>query len=101
MEHPWFQPGDRVRVRSWEDMEREYGLSVYTHTINVPFHFIREMECYCGREYCVTSVEEVTYGGVRCQKVMGLQPAFLWSNAMLEYANPIPTCEIDTIDALI
>lgn len=25
MEHPWFKPGDRARVRQWDDMEREYG----------------------------------------------------------------------------
>ena len=53
MEHQWFQPGDRVRVRQWDDMEREYGGSVRLG-LNVPLLFTRGMKQYCGQEFIVT-----------------------------------------------
>ena len=60
--HPWFSPGDRVRVRSWEDMEQEYGIG-YATAINVPFYFVVEMRQFCGMEFVVTDVMETRFDG--------------------------------------
>lgn len=98
--HPWFSPGDRARVRSWEDMEQEYGIG-YATTINVPFHFVVEMRQFCGKEFVVTDVMETSFDGKACQRVYGLTNSYSWSNEMLEYAEPPVVCEIGTIDALI
>lgn len=98
--HPWVQPGDRVRVRSWEDMEQEYGLKL-SGAIDVPFAFVDDMREYCGKEFVVTDVRESSDDGRVCQRVYGISGFFSWSNEMLEYAEPPVVCEIDTIDALI
>ena len=95
MEHQWFQPGDRVRVRQWDDMEREYGWSVRLG-LNVPLLFTRGMKQYCGQEFIVTEVWDILVAGERCQRVMGLPAQYQWSNEMLE-----PVCEIGTIDDLL
>lgn len=95
MEHPYFQPGDRVRVRQWDDMEREYGGGGMLG-LDVPLLFVREMEQYCGREFIVTDVWDIFVAGKLCQRVIGLPAQYQWSNEMLE-----PVCEIDTIDDLL
>lgn len=52
-----FKVGDRVRIRSWEDMEREYGLDA-DGNIETPFadSFIREMKHLCGRTAKITDI---------------------------------------------
>lgn len=101
MEHPYFRIGDRVRVRQWDDMEREYGRTGPGESINVPFFFVKEMKQYCGVEFVVTDTYMTTFGGGRCQRVEGLSQRWSVSNEMLEYADPTPVCEIDTIDDLL
>lgn len=101
MEHPYFQPGDRVRVRQWDDMEREYGRDGSSDIIKVPFFFTKGMKQYCGTEFVVTDAYEMSCDGKPCQNVCGLSAQWNFSNAMLEYAEPTPVCEIDTIDDLL
>lgn len=48
-----FKEGDLVRIRSWEDMERQYGTN-YGGDINTHFYFTPEMKQFCGKEYIVT-----------------------------------------------
>ena len=103
-EHPWFQTGDRVRVRSWEDMEQEYGL-IYDNAIDVPFGFTNSMRPYCGKEFVVTGVTDPSDHGW-IQEIYGIGGTgpdfgFLWSNEMLEYADQPVVCKIDTIDSLL
>ena len=47
-----FKVGDRVRIREWEDMEKEYGLR-YNYfigkVINVLYSFTNKMKALCGR----------------------------------------------------
>ena len=42
-----FKKGDIVRIRSWEDMENEFGVEDYG-AIMCKFHFIPQMRKYCG-----------------------------------------------------
>ena len=103
MEHPWFQPGDRVRVRQFDDMESEYGYNDAGSLLRVPFFFNREMKQYCGMEYVVEDACEASWAGKPCQMVYGLPSRWNWTNAMLEYAEPTPVCkiEIGTLDGLL
>lgn len=39
--------GDWIRIREWDDMEKEYGLN--GDNIKVPFSFVRDMRKYCGK----------------------------------------------------
>ena len=52
---PRFAPGDKVRIREWDDMEAEYGLEAYgiDKSIRIPCSFIPEMRGLCGRELTV------------------------------------------------
>lgn len=43
------KPGDRVKIRTWEDMKKQYGLCV-----------VENMRQYCGRVVTVSSVNEET-----------------------------------------
>ena len=48
-----FKPGDRVVVRDWDDMEKEYGATEYG-TIHCRFGFTDDMCHLCGRTATVT-----------------------------------------------
>ena len=47
-----FKVGDRVRIRQWEDMEREFGLDPYGN-IKVKYLFTTGMRWLCGKEATV------------------------------------------------
>ena len=53
-----FSPGDRVRIRSWEDMEEEYGLASDASHIKCRFQFVKEMRFLCGQEYTINWIDE-------------------------------------------
>ena len=50
-----FKAGDRVAIRSWEDMEAEFGLNRYGN-IDCEFVFVREMEYLCGLEFEIKNI---------------------------------------------
>ena len=50
-----FKVGDRVRVREWEDMEREFGLTKYG-SIRVVLPFLPQMHHLCGNTATVIKV---------------------------------------------
>lgn len=49
--------GDRVRIREWKDMEKEFGLN-YTGNIHCAGLFTSNMKHLCGQEIKVTSVRK-------------------------------------------
>lgn len=51
-----FKVGDRVVVRDWDDMEKEYGVYDGSGTIKCPNGFTVTMKHLCGRTATVTSV---------------------------------------------
>lgn len=58
-------PGQKLRIRQWEDMADEFGY-ITENDINVPdFCFIRSMDKLCGKEFTVldryTSADGRTY----------------------------------------
>ena len=57
-----FKVGDRVKVRSWEDMEKQYGLDAYGN-INTPSNpFVTSMREYCGKVATISTVDEDYHG---------------------------------------
>ena len=56
-----FKPGDKVRVRQWKAMERNYGLDEHGNINHWPA-FIKEMSFLCGKEVTIDAVlEEKVY----------------------------------------
>ena len=52
-----FKVGDRVRIRDWDDMEREYGLNALG-SINGPKDvFSKGMKRVCGKLCVISSIE--------------------------------------------
>lgn len=51
-----FKVGDRVRIRDWDDMEREYGLdnngSINKHNPT----FVKTMRCLCGKYATISTI---------------------------------------------
>lgn len=52
-----FYIGQIVRIREWEDMEEEFGLSVNGHCILCKFKFLSSMKMVCGREFEIEKIK--------------------------------------------
>ena len=53
-----FKVGDRVRIRSWDDMVKEYGLD-WEGDIPTPcYFFIDKMRILCGVEATITKIDD-------------------------------------------
>lgn len=75
-----FQVGDFVRIRDWENMKDEFGISSGG---NIPCNltFTSDMKKYCGREFVIskiTSSETVLGHGINGYRI---------SSDMIEYAD--------------
>ncbi len=55
-----YEVGQKVRVKSWEQMEREYGISSYGN-IKTPSFFTREMNCFCGMIFTIKNVRSGSF----------------------------------------
>ena len=63
------QVGDSVRIRSWEDMESEFGID---EDGNIPckFSFTEYMKDMCGDEFTITKIHDGKYSGHEKGNVM-------------------------------
>lgn len=52
-----FKVGDKVRVRSWDSMEKEFGLN-WRGDINCPVLFLKGMKEYCGTIQTITAISQ-------------------------------------------
>lgn len=48
--------GQLVRIRDWDDMEKEFGC--YEGNIQCMSCFIKSMKCLCGTEFIIEHVDE-------------------------------------------
>lgn len=55
-----YKVGDRVLIRQWDDMEKEFGLDAYGD-IKCRCGFLRKMKMYCGRVLTVTHARDMEY----------------------------------------
>ena len=51
-----YKVGDRVRVRSWESMEKEFGVARNGNIYLVGECVFKEMKKYCGKSYVVSDI---------------------------------------------
>lgn len=78
------KPGEKVRVRKWNDMEKEYGLNSFS-SIKVPFSFTRSMSRFCGK--IVTIDRECDSSMIKATKRYCIKEdngCFNWSVQMFE-----------------
>lgn len=52
---PAFKAGDRVRIRTWESMEKEFGLD-RVGDIKTKFFFTTAMKSLCGKEFTIERI---------------------------------------------
>ena len=55
-----FKVGDKVRVRGWEDMAKEFGVNLIGYIECSPA-FVDNMRCYCGGVYKILGDTSVSY----------------------------------------
>ncbi len=80
--HCSYEVGDRLRIRSWEDMEQEFGLNDLGD-IACRFAFTKSMRYLCGKEFTVS--DKI---GESFRSVEGIGGVWSISADMLE---PIPS----------
>lgn len=76
--------GQKVRIKSWKRMEREYGLAE-NGNIKVPSSFTKEMAQFCGRIYTIKSIDKrnsryISYNFLEG----GSTRLYYWDEEMLE-----------------
>lgn len=87
-----FKVGDKVRVREWDDMEKEFGLDDYGH-IKCMSSFTREMKRFCGK---VLTIEKVSY-----RNYIAIGNTYFWTDDMFtpavftkEWLEDMMICEL-------
>ena len=73
-----FNIGDYVKIREWDDMEREFGLNDSGH-IDCKFLFIKEMRRLCGQKF---TIKDISNGRYFFKETLGMMCAI--SEDMLE-----------------
>lgn len=75
-----FKEGDIVKVRSWKDMECEFGKNE-NNDIPCLHTFVDEMEKYCG-EFLI--IRSVSFNSYYMMDMYHINIGFSWSDDMLE-----------------
>lgn len=68
--------GKKYKVKSWEKMERQYGLTRYGY-IDTPACFVSEMKKFCGKVVTITK----NFSWYRIEEDKG---RFAWDECMFE-----------------
>lgn len=91
-----FKVGDRVRIRQWDDMIREFGTDDSTN-IKCKGHFIEAMKDLCWHE---AIIEDIGSNGFVELKYLDEEPDWKWaiSTDMLELATITQEGQIDEIN---
>lgn len=90
-----FNVGDRVRVRSWDDMEKEFGMKKnpllddlglpHAAYINTPLGFVESMKRLCGETGVVDMIEKTTYVMSDGSKAKAQHLYIIWDNPNIKY----------------
>lgn len=84
-----FCVGDKVRIREWDDMVKEFGL-VEDNEIPCRATFIEDMREYCGREYTIDGI--YGKGSDSCLVTFAETDApsgYTWSSDMIQISCPL------------
>lgn len=57
-----YKVGDKVRIRSWESMAKEFGVNNQGNTIKVNHGFTKNMRKYCNKTVTIAEVEPIFNG---------------------------------------
>lgn len=82
-----FKVGDKVVIREWDDMKRQFG--VLGDVIQCRSLFAPSMRCLCGKEFVITKIENSVI-------VHGHGFGWVISVDMIELADDNDNIEIDT-----
>ena len=77
-----FKVGDRVRIRQWDDMRKEFGLGG-GGSINCTGSFICSMRDLCGEEFVISELSELSLSKTAL-KVRGLETGWTITTDMIE-----------------
>ena len=72
-----FKVGDKVKVRSWESMEAEFGLD-YNAIDNPGHYFVEDMKRYCGKYVTISDCHRNYYN------IKEDNERYSWTNTMFE-----------------
>lgn len=90
-----FKVGDRVRFRSWDDMESEFGIEPETGRINIrnKIYFTKDMRPLCGTCATIKSmcVRKDGLIGVELSKSSSNAEAFMYSFFVTDMLEPAST----------
>lgn len=72
-----YKVGDRVLIRQWDDMVKEFGLDKDGDIVCSPFPFIADMKVYCGQVLTISEAYDGNY-------LVKEDKRFFWTNNMIE-----------------
>lgn len=73
-----YKIGDKVRVREWNDMVNEYGMSDDGDIpVTLAINFIKEMSTFCGDTFTISEINGDEYS------LSGDEDEFIFTNEML------------------
>lgn len=78
-----FKVGDRVRIRQWDDMEKEFGLDSGGF-IKCNGSFLRSMRGLCGKEFFISELTDSIIYPKTALKVSGLETDWTITTDMIE-----------------
>ena len=79
-----YKVGDKVKVRSWDSMAKQYGTDSRDDSIKVRHSFTRPMQKYCGKIVTITELKSC-FNGYKIKEDGG---AWIYSDEMFESAPP-------------
>lgn len=80
-----FQIGDKLRIRQWDDMVKEFGIDE-NGNISCTFVFTKQMKILCGQPFTVSSIVK-SFDRSEYQSEEEPSMGFMISSDMLE---PVP-----------
>ena len=82
-----YKPGDKVKVRSWESMEEEFGIS-HDGDIRTKPTFVSDMRKYCGKTVTVNRIDSEKY------RIEEDEEEWCWSSDMFETVSILSADEV-------
>lgn len=93
-----YKVGDKVRVRQWDDMVKEFGYDGVDIYID-KYYFVEEMKQYCGKTYEVCDKNSFRYNLKTENKVLdwGFTDGMLEDVSLLSYTPDSPTLKTENV----
>ncbi len=75
-----YKVGDKVRIKTWEGMEKEFGLNINGNIQNIPC-FLKEMEEWINKDFPdrILTIKEEIHSGYKMEELR-----LRWGDDMIE-----------------